>query len=58
MKPSDLRRLQRLATKIEKDDEWFQSNYGDPVPGSVRLAHRLDAEAIRRVLGWVAERRT
>ena len=54
---ADLRRLRKLAERIDRDEAYFQGVHGDPVTGSVRLSHIADAEAIRRVLAWVAERR-
>lgn len=55
---ADLKRLQKLAERIDRDERYFKEIHGDPAPESVRLSHIADAEAIRRVLAWVAERRS
>ena len=51
----DLRRLQRIAEKIEQNEQYFQERHGDAVPGSVRVPHLMDAKAIRAVLSFVAD---
>ncbi|NCC29001.1 MAG: hypothetical protein EOM22_12885 [Gammaproteobacteria bacterium] len=50
-----LRRLRKMADRLDRDEAYFQTRHGDPDPGSVRVSSRLDAEALRSVLAHFSE---
>lgn len=50
---SSIQRLRRIAERIEMEESRLQRLYGDAGKASIRGSGRLDAKAIRDILGYL-----
>lgn len=60
MKPTakDIRLLRSRLSRMERNEAYFQDLYSDPEPGSIRIEHRREIEALRRAIDYVSGEKT